>query len=85
MLRWIVFPFLLIGSGLWLINGASAAQAGSTPAKSGAVPAMYATQAEADAAAAKFGCKGAHRMGSQWMPCAAHPAGGSTNHPPAGH
>jgi hypothetical protein len=85
LVRLIAFPFLLIGSGLWLINGVSAAKAGSSPSHSGAVPAMYSTQAEAEAAAAKFGCKGAHRMGTQWMPCAEHPGGGSAGHPAAGH
>jgi hypothetical protein len=38
----------------------------------GAVPAMYATKAEAEKAARKFNCTGAHQMGNQWMPCAQH-------------
>lgn len=38
-----------------------------------AVPALYATQAEAEQAAKKhFHCTGAHRMGNQWMPCSSH-------------
>jgi hypothetical protein len=38
-----------------------------------AVPAMYATKAEAETAAKKhFNCTGAHQMGNQWMPCATH-------------
>ncbi len=42
-------------------------------ANSGGVPAMYATKAEAEAAAKKhFNCTGAHPMGNQWMPCATH-------------
>ena len=41
-------------------------------ANSGAVPALYATRAEAEQAAARFHCTGAHQMGDQWMPCAAH-------------
>jgi hypothetical protein len=37
------------------------------------VPAMYATKAEAEAAAKQhFKCTGAHRMGEQWMPCTTH-------------
>lgn len=37
------------------------------------VPALYATKAEAEAAAKQhFNCTGAHAMGKQWMPCAAH-------------
>ncbi len=46
----------------------------------GGVRAMYPTRAEAEAAAPLFGCKGAHQMGDQWMPCAAHPQGDHTNH-----
>lgn len=41
----------------------------------GAMPAMYATKAEAEKAATKFNCTGAHQMGDQWMPCAKHAAG----------
>jgi hypothetical protein len=34
---------------------------------------MYATKAQAEAAAKKhFNCTGAHPMGNQWMPCATH-------------
>jgi hypothetical protein len=36
---------------------------------------MYATKAEAEKAATKFNCTGAHQMGDQWMPCAKHAAG----------
>ena len=39
---------------------------------SGAVPAMYATKAEAEKAAPKFNCTGAHQMGDKWMPCSNH-------------
>ena len=48
----------------------------------GAVPAMYATKAEAEAAAKKhFNCTGAHPMGNQWMPCATHgQSSGTTQH-----
>ena len=42
------------------------------------VKAMYPTREEAEAAAPAFGCKGAHQMGQQWMPCATH-------HDGAGH
>jgi hypothetical protein len=30
---------------------------------------MFATKAEAEAAAKQFHCPGAHPMASQWMPC----------------
>lgn len=86
MPRWFALPLLLIGSCLSSTTGASAAQPGSSPSGPGAVVAMYATRAEAEAAAPTFGCKGAHRMGSHWMPCALHPAAGDgTTHPAAGH
>ena len=46
----------------------AAAEANTT-----AVPALYATKAEAEAAAKQhFNCTGAHLMGKQWMPCAQH-------------
>ena len=34
--------------------------------------ALFSTKAEAEAAAPDFNCKGAHKMGNQWMPCSAH-------------
>ncbi len=34
--------------------------------------AMFETQAEAEAAAPGFGCKGAHHMGDMWMVCDEH-------------
>ena len=34
--------------------------------------AMFKTQAEAEAAAAGFGCNGAHQMGEMWMVCDKH-------------
>lgn len=46
---------------------------GVAQANTGGVPAMYATKAEAEAAAKQhFNCTGAHPMGNQWMPCATH-------------
>jgi hypothetical protein len=53
-------------------------RAGAQAASQGARKAIFATRAEAEAAAAWFHCQGAHRMGEQWMPCASHgEAGGS--------
>ena len=47
--------------------------AGGALANTTAVPAVYATKAEAETAARKhFNCTGAHPMGHQWMPCAKH-------------
>ena len=34
--------------------------------------AMFRTQAEAEAAAPQFGCKGSHQMGQMWMVCDKH-------------
>ena len=42
------------------------------PAAPGGTKAMFATKAEAEAAAKQFHCQGAHKMGSLWMPCASH-------------
>lgn len=60
---------LVMGANLLLTLAGLAAP---TPGKGG-VPALYPTQAEAEKAARLFfHCKGAHRMGAQWMPCANH-------------
>lgn len=48
-----------------------------------AAPGLYATKAEAEAAAKDFHCTGAHQMGDQWMPCAMHPAAPSSGAPAA--
>ena len=61
---------LIVGSALLLPAGGSRAEQGGKPA---AVPALYATQAEAERAAKQhFNCTGAHRMGDHWMPCSQH-------------
>ncbi|MCP9883463.1 DUF3721 domain-containing protein [Cyanobium sp. Alchichica 3B3-8F6] len=58
-----------LGANLLLSAAGLAAPAIGT----GGVPALYPTQAEAEKAAKlHFNCKGAHKMGSQWMPCAKH-------------
>ena len=60
---------------LLLIALASACLASAARAQhsnQGAVPAMYATKAEAEKAASKFNCSGAHQMGDMWMPCSSH-------------
>ena len=67
----------MIGANLLLSTlGLAASAAGS-----GGVPAMYATQAEAEKAAKlHFNCTGAHKMGSQWMPCALHGGAQGSSH-----
>ena len=74
------FGGLLLG-GACLLALAPVARAGSPSAESKGVRAVFSTQAEAAAAAPRFGCKGAHRMGKQWMPCASH--GETSGDPPA--
>jgi hypothetical protein len=66
-------PFLtLLGQGLGTL-AIPLLLAPVSRAAPGAVPALYATQAEAEEAARRhFNCSGAHRMGNQWMPCASH-------------
>jgi Protein of unknown function len=61
---------LLALAGLLLVGMPAAACAQHSGTK--AVPAMYATKAEAEKAAKLFNCTGAHPMGDQWMPCAKH-------------
>lgn len=65
MLHLFALPALLFGCSL------------HSNAASTGVPATFRTQAEAEAAAPRFGCKGAHRMGQMWMPCSSHSTGGS--------
>jgi hypothetical protein len=60
-----LFSLTAIATGIPLI--------GAAQANTGGVPALYATKAEAEAAAKKhFNCTGAHQMGNQWMPCTTH-------------
>ena len=67
--RWPARVAAAIGANLLL----SAAGLAASAAGSGGVPAMYATQAEAEKAAKlHFNCTGAHKMGTQWMPCGMH-------------
>jgi hypothetical protein len=66
-----LFSLIAIATGIQL-NGAA-------QANTGGVPALYATKAEAEAAAKKyFNCTGAHQMGNQWMPCTTHGQSTST-------
>ena len=45
----------------------------SQPSGHVGVPALYPTKAEAEKAASlHFNCNGAHKMGTQWMPCRQH-------------
>jgi hypothetical protein len=69
-----LFNLIAIATGIQLLAAAQA--------NTGGVPAMYATKAEAEAAAKKhFNCTGAHQMGNQWMPCTTHgQSTGTTQH-----
>jgi len=65
----------LLIAALTTISFPAIASAGQTPHE--ALPALYPTKAEAEKAAPKFHCTGAHPMGDQWMPCTKH--GGATS------
>jgi hypothetical protein len=54
------------------LGAAPAALAAPDPSGQGGTKAMFATKAEAEAAAKQFHCQGAHKMGTLWMPCATH-------------
>jgi len=62
-----LFSLIALSTGIQLI--------GAAQANTGGVPALYATKAEAEAAAKKhFNCTGAHQMGNQ-NGCPAPPMG----------
>ena len=46
----------------------------STNSESNNTRALFDTRKEAEKAAKDFNCKGAHKMGDQWMPCKTHDA-----------
>lgn len=74
---WIVRAAAALGTNLLLATAVLAAPAAGT----GGVPALYATQAEAEKAARlHFNCTGAHKMGNQWMPCAKHGGAQGSSH-----
>jgi hypothetical protein len=78
-LRLSLAPLTAAAGVLAALSGAPALaqQTGQGPQK-----AVFATKAEAEAAAKHFNCKGAHQMGSLWMPCASH---GETKGGPSSH
>ncbi len=41
---------------------------------------LFETKKEAEKAAKDFGCTGAHKMGSKWMPCSNHGDSGTHQH-----
>jgi len=52
--------------GVLLIGGCS------TESTKKQMPALFDTKEEAEQAASKFDCTGAHPMGDKWMPCDSH-------------
>ena len=62
--------FILLSAlaSISFVGACSASENSSTQPKQ----AVFATQAEAEAAAPGFGCEGAHKMGNMWMVCASH-------------
>ena len=71
-----------VGSSLC---GVPAVLAAPDSAAQGGTKAMFATKAEAEAAAKQFNCKGAHKMGEMWMPCASHGDATGTHASPMAH
>ena len=71
-----------VGSSLC---AAPAVLAAPEPAAQGGRMALFPTKAEAEAAAKQFNCKGAHRHGDLWMPCASHAEATSTPSSPMAH
>lgn len=81
------FPRLLalavaVASSLAAAPGVIAAP---DPAAPGGTKAMFATKAEAEAAAKQFHCQGAHKMGEMWMPCASHGDATGSHSSPLAH
>jgi len=68
-----------------LITGLSTEPVGAQAMGQGGQQAMFKTKAEAEAAAKKFNCKGAHKMGDLWMPCASHGEASGGHSSPAAH
>ena len=79
-------PLLVLTAALaaWL-GAAPAAMAAADPSGQGGTKAMFATKAEAEAAAKQFHCQGAHQMGTLWMPCASHGAATGSHSGPMAH
>ena len=44
----------------------------STPKKEDLISDLFNTKEQAEKAASKYGCIGAHKMGNKWMPCKMH-------------
>lgn len=67
------FPLTCLVFVSLLVPAKGLAQASAQKGASGnAIPATYATKAEAERAAKQFHCTGAHQMGDRWMPCNTH-------------
>jgi len=68
-------PLLALAAALGAcLCAAPAAIAAPDPSGQAGTKAIFATKAEAEAAAKQFHCQGAHKMGDLWMPCANHGA-----------
>ncbi len=71
----------LFGLMSWMGPSQAQSQPQAKGSNHGGIPALYPTKAEAEKAASRFGCSGAHRMGDRWMPCASHGATSVHAHP----
>lgn len=65
-------PLAPLAAAAGLLAALSGAPALAQTTGQGPQKATFATKAEAEAAAKNFNCKGAHQMGSMWIPCASH-------------
>ncbi|WP_414153512.1 DUF3721 domain-containing protein [Prochlorococcus sp. MIT 1307] len=76
-----LFPIGLALVQISLVGCSSQIQPNETPKEQVRTPALFKTKSEAEKAAKAFNCTGAHKMGSQWMPCQKHKhLGESHNH-----
>jgi hypothetical protein len=75
-------PLVALAAAAGLLAAFGGAPALAQQAGQGPQKAVFATKAEAEAAARHFNCTGAHKMGNQWMPCATHAdtKGGTSGH-----
>ncbi|MEA5411152.1 hypothetical protein VB737_05165 [Synechococcus sp. BA-120 BA3] len=75
-------PFAPLAAAAGLLAALGGAPALAQQPGPGPQKAMFATKAEAEAAAKHFNCTGAHQHGNQWMPCSTHgnTKGGSSGH-----
>jgi len=58
--------------GIWEYSPNSHNHSKQISNKKNMIPDLFNTKEEAEMAASKYGCIGAHKMGNKWMPCKMH-------------